>query len=210
MSLAGKAEIIDISLGGVALRTDRKLNIGKECLITLGYHGTRSSVKGIVVRSELSGIEETAGGESVTVYSVGFYFKEESADKIKGFLDAIEESKKVEVPAVPHWRHRYVRFCITTPGETVLSFPAQFSVKEISQIGVIIQTEQPMKLDSVLLMELSINACDPVSFMGRVVSCRTTQDKNRGSHDIGVEFSELTDRDKMLLLQLRDCLKENS
>jgi Tfp pilus assembly protein PilZ len=208
ISLAGKVEIIDIGQGGVALRTDRKLNIGKECLITMGYHGTRSSVKGIVVRSELSGIEEKAGGDSVTIYSVGISFKEESADKVRALLDEIDPTKKVEAPTISDWRKRYVRFCITTPGETVLNFPAQFGVKEISKIGVIIQTEQPLKLDSVLLMELSINACDPVSIMGRVVSCRSAQEKNRGFHDIGVEFSDLTDRDSMLLQQLRDCLKE--
>jgi hypothetical protein len=210
ISLAGRVEIVDISLGGVALRTDRKLNIGKECLITLGYHGTRSSVKGIVVRSELSGIEERGGGEGITIYSVGIAFKEESSAKIKTLLDAIELGRKKEVPATANWRHRYVRFSITTPDETILSFPAQFRVKEISKIGVIIQTGQPIRPDSVLLMELSINACEPASFMGRIVSFRTTQGKTGGTYDIGVEFSDLTDRDSMLLLQLRDCLKEDS
>jgi hypothetical protein len=58
MSLIGKVELIDISLGGVALKADRKLNVGKECLMMLGYEGKHINVKGIVVRSELSEIEE--------------------------------------------------------------------------------------------------------------------------------------------------------
>ena len=36
ISLVGKVEIIDMSLGGIALKADRKLNIVKERLIMLG------------------------------------------------------------------------------------------------------------------------------------------------------------------------------
>ncbi len=86
MSLIGKVEIIDISLGGVALKADRKLNIGKECLLMLGYEDRHINVKGIVVRSELSGIEERGAGEKATIYSAGILFKDESADKVKVFL----------------------------------------------------------------------------------------------------------------------------
>ena len=57
MSLIGEVKIIDISLGGVAIKAYRKLNMGKEYLMVLGYEGKQINVKGIVVRSELSGIE---------------------------------------------------------------------------------------------------------------------------------------------------------
>lgn len=36
MTLANKVEIVDISLGGVALKVDRKLDIGREYMIKLG------------------------------------------------------------------------------------------------------------------------------------------------------------------------------
>ena len=39
MSIIGKVEIIDISVSGVALKAERKLNMGKECLMMLGYEG---------------------------------------------------------------------------------------------------------------------------------------------------------------------------
>jgi len=37
--LAQKVEIIDISLGGVAVKTDRRLNIGREYLLKLEWKG---------------------------------------------------------------------------------------------------------------------------------------------------------------------------
>jgi len=209
MSLVGKVELIDISLGGVALKADRKLNIGKECLIKLGYEGKHSNVKGIVVRSELSGIEEKADGETITIYSVGISFKEESAGTVKVFLDSIENNKKTQVPEQTDWFYRDIRFCITTSSEKVLNLPTQFGVKEISQSGVIIQTDHQLHIDSMVLLELSLNSCDPVRFMGIVVSCRIPQGQVSANYDIGVEFSELTERDKSLLIRFIDCVKDN-
>ena len=207
MSLVGKVELIDISLGGVAIKADRKLNIGKECLMMLGCQGKHIKVKGIVVRSELSGIEEKTDGETITIYSVGIFFKDESARTVKDFLDSIENNKKTQVPEQADWLYRDIRFCITTSNDKVLNLPAQFGLKEISQSGVIIETAHQMNIDSMVLLELSVDSCDPVRFMGIVVSCRMPQGQVRANYDIGVAFSELTDRDRSLLIRFIDCVK---
>jgi Tfp pilus assembly protein PilZ len=207
MSLIGKVKLIDISLGGVAIQADRKLNIGKECLMMLGYEGKHINVKGMVVRSELSGIEEKADGETITMYSVGIFFKDESAGTVKEFLDSIGNNKKTQVPEQTDWIYRDILFCITTANEKVLNLPMQFGVKDISQKGIIIQTDLQLKIDSVVLLELSIGTCDPVSFVGKVVSCRMPRGHVRAKYDIGVEFSELTDRDRSLLIKFIDCVK---
>ncbi len=209
MSLIGKVEIIDISLCGVAIKADRKLNIGKECLLMLGYEDRHINVKGIVVRSELSGIEERGAGEKATIYSAGILFKDESADKVKVFLGSIENNKKIPVPEQTDWFYHDIRFSITTPSEKVLNLPTHFGIKDISQSGVIIQTDHQLKIDTMVLIELSINACDPVSFMGKVVSCRMTHDKVHSNYDIGMELSELTDRDRSLLISFIACVKES-
>jgi hypothetical protein len=208
MSLVGKVKLIDISEDGVAIKADRKLNIGKECLMMLGYEGKHINVKGMVVRSELSGIEEKADGETITMYSVGIFFKDESAGTVKEFLDSIGNNKKTQVLEQTDWIYRDILFCITTANEKVLNLPMQFGVKDISQKGIIIQTDLQLKIDSVVLLELSIGTCDPVSFVGKVVSCRMSQDKMPPNYDIGVEFSELTDRDRSLLIRFIDRVKE--
>jgi Tfp pilus assembly protein PilZ len=208
MSLVGKVEIIDISLGGVALKADRKLNIGKECMMMLEYKGKQINVKGIVVRSELSGIEEKTDGGEVTIYSVGILFKDESAGKVNDLFDSIENNKEMQVPEQSDWHYRDIRFSITTPSEQILHLPTQFGVKDISQKGVIIQTDLQLKIDSIVLVELSINTCDPVSFVGKVVSCRMPQNKVHANYDIGVEFSKLTDRGRSLLIRFIDRVKD--
>ena len=209
LSLIGDVEITDISLGGVALKADRMLKIGKECVIMLGCEERKTiTVMGVVTRSELCGIEKRADGENATIYSVGIVFKDESAGKVKSFLDSIADEKKTPVPPRADWFYRGIRFSITTPEEEVLNLPAQFGVREISQLGVIIQTNHQLKKDDMVLMELSLTAGEPVNFMGKVVSCRMAQEKGRSGFDVGVEFAELTDQDRAMLISFMERLKE--
>ncbi|NTW59904.1 MAG: PilZ domain-containing protein, partial [Nitrospirae bacterium] len=135
-------------------------------------------------------------------------FKDESAGTVRDFLDSIEQSNKVEMPATANWRFRDVQFNVTTPSEKVLEFPAQFTIKDISKSGVIIQAEQQLDKDCMVLLELSLNAAAPVSFMGRVVSCRTSRDRGQGGgYSIGVEFTEVTDSAAAVLQQFMESLK---
>ncbi|HTP04189.1 MAG TPA: PilZ domain-containing protein [Nitrospirota bacterium] len=86
LGLTDKVEIIDISFGGVSLKADRRLNIGKEYLFTLGDKGNSLVVRGVVVRCKLSGIEERYNGERALIYTAGMRFDEGSANKIADFI----------------------------------------------------------------------------------------------------------------------------
>jgi hypothetical protein len=205
MILADRVEIIDISLGGVALKTDRRLNVGKEYLIKLGDKGKSIDVKGVIVRCELSTIEERSNGERVSIYTAGMMFKDVSPDTIADFLNSIEEDKKEAMPVMVD-RRLTVRFYITTPWEKTLCFPAQFKVKEISLSGMLIQTDQALETESMVPMVLSLRADNPVNFTGRVVSCRMTEDRGQAHYEIGVEFKDLTDTDRTSLKTFIDYL----
>ena len=93
MILADRVEIIDISFGGIALRSDRRLNLSRKYLVKLGDRDSSVDVKGIVIRSELSGIEERANGERVSIYTACMRFEDGSTNKIADFfVNAIETS----------------------------------------------------------------------------------------------------------------------
>jgi c-di-GMP-binding flagellar brake protein YcgR len=205
MLLAQKVEIIDISCGGVALRTDRRLSAGREYVIKLGYKKKSIDVKGIVVRCELSNIEERSDGESVSIYSAGVMFKDMPSNMVADFINSIEHDKKEAVPVTVD-RRLNVRFYITAPLENTLSFPAQFTVTEISLCGMLIRTEQALEVESRIPMGLSLQGDRAINFIGRVASCRMTEDPEKAHYDIGVEFLDLTDEDKMLLTAFIDYL----
>ncbi len=90
LSLTDPVEIIDMSFGGVALKAYRRLNIGKEYVIKLEDKGKYIDVRGIVVRSKLSGIEERTNGERVSIYTAAMRFQEGAEEMIANFIrDAV-------------------------------------------------------------------------------------------------------------------------
>jgi c-di-GMP-binding flagellar brake protein YcgR len=208
MSLADKVQILDISLGGVSLKADRRLNIGKEYMIKLQEKGLSLEVKGTVVRSELTGIEQKADGQGISIFTAGMMFKEGYADKIAEFLKPFEQTpKRAETPYAAD-RRLNVRFNITTPEHKILSYPLQFKVQSVSLGGMLIHTEQSVEINSMIPMELSLNVDTSVKFIGRVVSCIMTEHTDQSLYKIGVEFTELTDEDTRQLKTFIDYLSE--
>jgi hypothetical protein len=203
MSLADNVKIIDISFGGVAIKADRRLNIGKEIVIKLGEKTKHVDVRGIVVRSELTGIEARADGEQVLFYSAGIMFKEGQDAIVADFLKSVEEHK-TEVPVTIDRRLNF-RFRITASQQNILTYPAQFKVLEISLSGMRIKSEQPLKIDEMIPMELSLNTDTPVNFIGRVASLLSLDD-GHDFYEIGIAFNNLTDKDKMKLKAFIDYL----
>ncbi len=202
MSLVDKVEIVDISLSGVSLKVDKKLQLGREYVIRLGERKKEFDVKGVLVRSEVSEIEDKASGK--VVYAAGMMFNGGQLDKLATFLYALDQKKKMNAVAVE--RRLNVRFQITTPGEHVLSYPAQFNVKLISLSGMLIQTEEPLKTESRLPMVLALSDDNRANLIGRVVICQKKEEGGRTYYETGVEFMDVAEKDKMLLKTLTDKL----
>lgn len=205
MSLIDDVEILDISLGGVSLKVDRGLNIGKEYLITLAEKGESIDVKGIAVHSALRETEERANGERVTSHTARIKFKDGQTAKVVGILNSIQQLKKEEVPVTDD-RRLHVRFHFTIPLDTILSHSAQLRVKKISLSCMLIESEQALEINSLIPMVLSLNTDDPVNFSGEIVTCQLSKDNERALYEIGVEFSDLTDKGRTLLKTFIDDL----
>lgn len=204
MSLVDKVKIIDISLSGASLKLDKKLELGKTYMIRLGDRKKEFDMKGVIVRSEVCGIGEKADGKAV--YAAGMMFNGGQMDKLPMFLYAIDQKRKMN--AVAAERRLKVRFQITTPGEHVLSYPAQFKVKTISLSGMLIQTDLPLEMESRFPLGLSLQGDNPVNLVGRVASCQMMDEAGRTHYEIGVEFMDVMEKDKMLLKTFIDHLAE--
>jgi hypothetical protein len=86
LNLANNVEILDLSFGGVALKVDRRLNIGNEFLLTLKDKENSIDVRGMVVRCNLKAIEKRFNGGKVSIYTAGMRFHDDSANKIADFV----------------------------------------------------------------------------------------------------------------------------
>lgn len=76
-----EVNILDISLSGISLKIDRRLNMGVEYKLKL--EGSRSiNLKGTVVWCKLSEMRKVSEEEVVPIYTVGLEFRDMSEEKL--------------------------------------------------------------------------------------------------------------------------------
>jgi c-di-GMP-binding flagellar brake protein YcgR len=187
-------EVVNMSMGGAAVRADMRLNIGREYVLRLDVDGQGLSVKGIVVWSTLSGIRRNEQGESVSQYSAGLKFRDVVTDEIEKLLGFIDDNK-----VNPEKRLSGLRFRVQTPGRAVLDAAQGYEVLLISLSGMLIRTEQDLALEGVHPMEIIPAGESAIRFTGRVASTVEVQEDGPTFHEIGIEFLEMSANDRARL-----------
>jgi hypothetical protein len=195
MLLASQVEILNLSLGGVAIRADRRLNIGSEYTLRLEMADRAVDVKGIVAWSVLTGFRPQ-GDESVPKYSAGLAFKDVLTDKLRGLIDFIDDNKVSD-----EQRLGGLRFTIGS-GKAELAAPASYRVKLISLSGMLIETSQDLDTDRVYQMEVAFPGEAPIAVSGRVASHVEEFTDAEERHEIGIEFLDLSADDRARLERL--------
>ena len=104
MVFVTKIEIIDISLGGLSLRADRRLNIGCCYVIKLEGKNKTISVKGTVLWSKLSEIKPGPDGEASVVYTAGMQFNNVSPSTMPDIQEFIRDHRKLEAVSLDDYR----------------------------------------------------------------------------------------------------------
>ncbi len=197
MVLVAEVNVIDISIGGILLKTNRRLNIGNDYALKLGADNRVISLKGTVIWSSLSESKTVADAEVMPIYRVGLKFKDMSTERITELLDFIEGHKKEEVYSTGKDRLN-VRFHIGDAEKAILNFPASFEMKEISLGGVLIECIQDFAVGSTIPVSL-LYRDELIRFTGRVASCRVIYSEGCKKYATGIEFLDLTDEDREIL-----------
>jgi c-di-GMP-binding flagellar brake protein YcgR len=203
MIFATEVEVVDISIGGISIKANRRLNIGGEYSLKLEDRNTAISLKGTVVWSSLSETKAGHAGEAIPIYKAGLKFTNISAEKITELLEFIEDHKKEEVYVMGSSRLN-IRFHIDDSKKTLLNFPETYTVKKISLGGMLIESAVGLAIESRIPMELFLHNDKMVKFIGRIASCVPLKVGSEELCDIGIEFLDLTNGDKNILKSFID------
>jgi hypothetical protein len=187
-------EIVNMSMGGAAIRADIRLNIGCEYVLKLELNGEAISVKGIVVWATLSGLRRNAAGEMVSQYSAGLRFQGLLSDHLDRLMGFIEQNK-----VNPEKRLSGLRFRISSKGRATIDATQSYGVQLISLSGMLIRTDQDLSLEGLHSMEILPPGEEPIRFTGRIASSIEVADEGPAFHEVGVEFVELSPNDRARL-----------
>jgi c-di-GMP-binding flagellar brake protein YcgR len=196
---AKNVNIIDMSVGGMSVETEKRLNPGSKHILKLKHKNKVISIKSIVARCLLGKSQRNLSGEVVPIYNAGLEFidvTDEMRSEIAKFIEVHREKvdRKVDIYE-SSGRRLYIRFQIVTP-EEVTDFFESCKVKELSLGGMLIESEHVQEIENRLQLEVFLPEGDPITLGGRVVSCFEIKDMDPKLYDIGIEFLEMSDEDR--------------
>jgi c-di-GMP-binding flagellar brake protein YcgR len=212
MTFVRDVRIHDMSIGGVAVTVDRRLDLGSEYTLKIEGKGRTLSLRGVVVWSLLNESLMDARGNVVPVYKAGLKFVDISQEQVTEIERFIEDHKKelgreVDLTKVVGTR-LHVRFKIEHPQKAVLNFYENYKVKKISLGGMLIESKYELNIDDRFPMEIMLTDEKSMKFIGRIASCLPRESKKEAQYDIGVEFHDVSERNKSMLYEFIRLLND--
>jgi hypothetical protein len=200
LMFATDIEILNISINGAALKANRRLEIGREYTLKIEYMDKIVPLSGIVVWSVLSELGKGPHDEKVPIYKAGIKFTNVISEKMANLLNFIEENK------VAPDNRLTIRFDVKSPDKASLNGPHNYRVKKVSNNGMLIVTDIPLKMEERLPMEIFIHGDKVIRVLGRVASCLEVSDEAPKHYDIGIEFLDISQNDKTKFYEFIESL----
>lgn len=204
-------KILDISIGGISLKADKRMNIDREYTLKIIAKDRTLILKGKVMWSLLSANQKGANGDIIPIYTVGLKFTDVSNEMMKEIINFIEDHKREKDRQKDIYElsglRLFTRFQIGAQEETTtLHCYEGCEVKKLGLGGMLIESEHPIEIENKMAMELTFLQGKSITFQGRVASSLLIADTVPERYDIGVEFLEMSATDHEILVEFINFL----
>ena len=196
---ASEVVINDISITGVSLLTDRKLERGMEYSLRILNNDLDLPIRGTVIWC----MENAAAGKrdehDHLKYAAGLQFADLKQETISGLVTFIEshllqKHRQVKVHETSGVRCN-IRFPVDGREMAVLNIAETYRVKKLSLGGLLIESIRSLEPGTRIHMGMTMQGNTHLSFTGRVTSCMVSPDD--ASHfEVGIEFIEMPEPDR--------------
>jgi hypothetical protein len=203
ITFARHVNIYDISLGGICLKLDRRPDIGNGYEMGFEGKGRALSLKGVVRWSFLNESHTDIYGNVVPIYKTGLKFtglSKDTMDEIAGFIEdhKKELQRQFDVSGIKSTR-LHMRFAIESPERSVLNFSESCRIKKIGFGGMLIESLNALDSEVQMPMEIILAEGTSLRLTGRVASCIINTANYARIYDIGIEFLNMSDRNRGIL-----------
>lgn len=199
---ASEVVINDISITGVSLITDLKLEVGTEYSLRILDSNLDLPIRGTVIwciGNEATGAEDE---HSHLKYAAGLQFAELQQETISGLMSFIE-SHLVEKPVQVKLNEMSglrcnIRFPVDGKETAILNVAETYRVRKLSLGGLLIVSSRSFDPETRIHMGISIPGNMHLSFTGRIASCIPSPDTT-SCFEIGIEFIDMPEQDRAAL-----------
>ncbi|MEW6570942.1 MAG: PilZ domain-containing protein [Nitrospirota bacterium] len=195
-------EVLNVSIEGIALETQRRLELNREYSFKIRHKDAVLSLKGRVVWSTLISKEKKGMRAPIPVYRAGVRFPGSLSEKATDLIKFIEQNK------LESFDNRVgVRFKLDSAKNIKIAIPQTYKIKKIGLSGMLAETEYPLDLDSVYDIEIIADE-SLINIMGKVTRCEKILSNNSVKYGIGFEFVRMSEENYMLLKDFLEALKD--
>lgn len=193
-SFTVEASVLNLSLGGLAVRTHTQLSIGRKYRFQLGATADAVQMTGSVRWCRMSGTVKQETGDIVPVYDAGISFDDVLTEKAEELLHFMEKNITVDLK-----RRIAGRFKIESSDPLVLESDSEFLVQQISISGMMIEAEVALKPETGVELEMRLGRRSFIS-PGRVIYLAEIALQDEAlRYRMGVEFVRTSKEKKRVL-----------
>ncbi len=187
-----RANVMDISLNGVAVETRSPLAVGRSYTFNLANADKKVDLIGRVAWCKLNRTERVSADEIAAIYRAGIEFDGTLSSAGDNLLSFLENSVEILLD-----RRIFGRFKVVDgerPIQLNSAFP--FVVKKISASGMLIETEFQPELQTILPIEVKLGT-KTFEASGKVI--HTHEKPNSDLFELGIEFIECEKESNLIL-----------
>jgi hypothetical protein len=203
---SGKVVINDISISGISIRTDRKMDPSRSYTVKISSRERDIYLESKVIWSMESRAPQNNDENPPLAYAAGLQFGDLSQETMTDLMKFITFHRvEKTTPLSVHqksWRRANVRFRLGNAEETTLCLAEAFKVKVLSLGGMLVERSYPYAAGSELEMQMTLPGNVHVAFVGKVISCLPAEDGPGEHFDIAVQLFPLSDQDRAKLKDL--------
>jgi|OpeIllAssembly_1097287.scaffolds.fasta_scaffold34902_4 hypothetical protein len=173
------AEIADLGMDGIGIKTSKRLMPGSRCMVAIGSNGSLMIVRGISVWERFAGWSISPRGHVDPLFSAGIRLEESRWDIMtKACGGDCNKTRAVRVSAR----------ALTA----LLSFTESLTLLNLSYGGLLAESWNPMESGTECSARLFLpDRSEPVKCMAKVTSCKTVKHETEKKYHIGFEFLDL-------------------
>ncbi len=187
LHFSAEARIMNMSLTGMAVETDAQLRLGRMYSLTL-RHGDEPALRlsGKVVWCHLRTLKKSGGSEPRPVYEAGVQFDEALTETASELARILRSTAVIAVE-----KRISGRFAVDLAEPVSLNTSHSFNVKTISTVGILVETDAAVPVDSVIDFELHLGDTG-LRARGRIAYATEAAGGDGAKvHRLGVEFLEM-------------------
>ncbi|MCP4205326.1 MAG: PilZ domain-containing protein [bacterium] len=191
------ARVLNLSLDGMSLETNNPLKIGHEYSLRLDEGKNQMPLKGTVVWCTLVKTTRDSKGDVQPVFRAGVHFADIMSGKANELRSFIHKNAVISLE-----NRLFGRFRIEAARPADLSLEAEFTVRQISLSGMLVETEvaPPIDTECQLYVEVSGVKFEATARIVRVERQDIQDDSIDKPVFLAIEFIELSE-DSMLTLE---------